>query len=166
MLYRKFYRYSDMETLKRLYVAFIHPNLEYATAVWDPHLSKDLQKLESVQHFACRVCTKRWNDAYSDMLHTLNIPPLSERRKLLKMCHLYKIVHGFINIPNAPLVYKPCTNHFTRYTYPLTLLQPQTRTNSCYFSFFSHVVAVWNTLTFSVVSSNNISMFRNSFVSP
>ena len=28
-----------METLKRLYVAFIHPNLEYATAVWDPYLS-------------------------------------------------------------------------------------------------------------------------------
>ena len=55
-----------------------------ATAVLDPHLSKDIQKLESNQHFACRVRTKRWNDAYSDMLYTLNIPPLSERRKLLK----------------------------------------------------------------------------------
>jgi len=78
MLYHKVYRYSDV---KRLYVAFIRHNLEYASAVWDPHLSKDIQKLES-QHFACRVRTKRWNDAYSDMLHTLNIPPLSERRKL------------------------------------------------------------------------------------
>jgi len=28
------------------------------------------------------------------------------------MCHLYKIVHGFIDFPNAPLAYKPCTNHF------------------------------------------------------
>ena len=91
-----------MEILKQLYVAFIHPNLEYATAVWDPHLSKDIQKLESVQRFACKVCTKRWNDAYGDMLHILNIPPLSERRKLLKMRHLYKIVHGFIDFPNAP----------------------------------------------------------------
>ena len=44
MLYRKFYRYSDMETLKWLYVSFIRPNLEYATAVWDPYLSKDIQK--------------------------------------------------------------------------------------------------------------------------
>jgi len=48
MLYCKFYRYSDMETLKQLYVAFIHPNLDYATAAWDPHLSKDIPKLESV----------------------------------------------------------------------------------------------------------------------
>ena len=48
MLYRKFYRYSDMETLMPLYVAFICPNLEYATAVWDPHLSNDSlhQKME------------------------------------------------------------------------------------------------------------------------
>ena len=40
------------------FVAFIHPNLEYATAVWDPHLSKDIQKLESVQRFACRSVPK------------------------------------------------------------------------------------------------------------
>ena len=41
-----------METLKGLYVAFNHPNLKYATAVWDPHLSKDIQNLNlfSVLH--------------------------------------------------------------------------------------------------------------------
>ena len=102
-----------METLKRLYMAFICPHHEYATAVWDPCLSKDIQKLESVQRFACRVCTKRWDDSYSDMLHILNIPPLSERRrKLLKVCHLYKIVHWFIDFPKerVPLVLKPFTD--------------------------------------------------------
>ena len=48
MLYHKLYRYSDMETLMQLYVTFIRPNLEYATAVWDPHLSNDslYQKME------------------------------------------------------------------------------------------------------------------------
>ena len=37
------------------------------------------------------------------------------------MCHLFKIVCGFIDFPNAPLVYmfKPCIDHFTRYTLPL-----------------------------------------------
>ena len=61
-------------------MAFICPHHEYATAVWDPCLSKDIQKLESVQRFACRVCTKRWDDFYNDMLHTLNIAPHFERR--------------------------------------------------------------------------------------
>ena len=40
---KAFNRYSDVDTLKVLYVAFICPHLEYAiTAVWDPHLSKDI----------------------------------------------------------------------------------------------------------------------------
>ena len=51
LLYCKFYRYSDVDTLKQLYI-FICPHLEYATAVWDIHLSKDKQELESVQCFA------------------------------------------------------------------------------------------------------------------
>ena len=51
LLYCKFYRYSDVDTLKQLYVAFIRPHLEDATAVWNPHLSKDMQELESVQRF-------------------------------------------------------------------------------------------------------------------
>jgi len=48
-------------------------------------------------------------------------------------------VHSFVprwEPGNEAIVYKPCTNHFTRYTHPLTLLQPQTHTNSFYFSFF------------------------------
>ena len=39
-----------MDTLKQLYVAFICPHLEYETAVWDPHLSKDIQELYNVSH--------------------------------------------------------------------------------------------------------------------
>ena len=42
------------------------------------------------------------------------------------------------NFLNAPLVYKPCTNHFTRHTHLLTLLQLQTFPN--YFSPFSHTL--------------------------
>ena len=42
----------------------------------DPHLSKDILELESVQHFAYRVYTKSWDIPYCDMLSTLNIPPL------------------------------------------------------------------------------------------
>ena len=31
-----------------LYTPFIHPHLEYATAVWNPHLSKDIRELGSL----------------------------------------------------------------------------------------------------------------------
>lgn len=61
--------------LKQLYAALVHPHLEYAVSVWDPHLTKDINALKAVQRFACRVCTKRWGTSCSDML---NIPLLSE----------------------------------------------------------------------------------------
>jgi len=88
LLYRRFYKYSNMDTLKQLYTAFVRPHLEYAVPVWDPHLTKDINALEAVQRFACRVCIKSWDMSYSDMLQTMNIPRLSERRRLLKMCNL------------------------------------------------------------------------------
>ena len=45
-----------------------------------------------------------------------------------------------------------------------SLIQPQTRTNSFYFSFFSHTVSIWNSLPYSIVSLPNISVFKKSFV--
>jgi len=164
LLYRRFYKYSNMDTLKQLYTAFVRPHLEYAVPVWDPHLTKDINALEAVQRFACRVCTKSWDMSYSDMLQTMNIPRLSERRRLLKMCHLYKIVHGFVDFPNAPLLFKPCTNYYTRHAHHLTLLQPQTHSNAFYFSFFSHAVSIWNSLPYTILTSPSINTFKRNFM--
>jgi len=99
-----------------------------------------------------------WDMSYSDMLQFTSFPMLSERRRLLKMCYLYKIIHGFAN---EPLLFKTCTNYFTRHARHLTLLQPQTHTNAYYFSFFSHAVAIWNSLPYDIPSS--ISIFKSIF---
>ena len=44
--------FTPAETLNQLYVYLVRPHLEYAAPVWDPHLQKDIDKLESVQTFA------------------------------------------------------------------------------------------------------------------
>ena len=43
------------EALYKLYVLLIRPHLEYAVP---PHLSKDIDKLEAVQMFALKMCSK------------------------------------------------------------------------------------------------------------
>ena len=140
-------------------------HLEHAIAVWDPHLTKNKQELESVQHFACNVCTKSWDDAYCDMLCTLNIPPLSERieettktvlQNCLRIC--------WVDCPNAPLLYMPCTNYFTRYTCTSSHSPTTTDSHKLLLFLFSHAVAIWNSLSCFVVSLPNISMFKKSFV--
>ena len=135
-------------------MAFIRPNLEHATAVWNRHLSKDIQKLVSVQCFACSLCTKSWDDAYCDMLWPWTYPLLSERRKLLKICHLYKVVHGFIDFPNAHY----CTNPALFQKMYSSSHTPTTSDSHKLFLFFllSHAVAIWNSLPFSIVSLPNI----------
>ena len=44
-----------MTTLGALYVTQVRPYLEYAIPIWDPHLSKDIEAIESVQRFASKV---------------------------------------------------------------------------------------------------------------
>ena len=58
MLYRQLYQWSDPETLLKIYLSVIRPHLEYAAPVWSPDLTKDVNRLEHVQKFALRVCTR------------------------------------------------------------------------------------------------------------
>ena len=60
-IHRKLYRYVDSSVATnkttRLYTTLVHPMLEYCCAVWDLHLRKDINKLESEQRLACKICT-------------------------------------------------------------------------------------------------------------
>ena len=80
--YRQFYTWADTLTIRTVYLTCIRPHLEYAAQLWDPCNKKDIEALESVQKFACKVCLKIWDD---DMLHLLNLPPLHSRCKLVTM---------------------------------------------------------------------------------
>ena len=45
LLYRRFYKWSDLSTLLKLYIAYIRLHLEYCTCVWDSYLVKDMDVL-------------------------------------------------------------------------------------------------------------------------
>ena len=42
--------------------------LEYAAPVWDPHQKTNSHKIEEVQKFALKMCTKLWNRDYDSLL--------------------------------------------------------------------------------------------------
>ena len=58
MMYRQFYFWTNTSVLRSIYITCIRPHLEYAAQLWDPHVKRDIQMLESVQKFACKVCLK------------------------------------------------------------------------------------------------------------
>ena len=87
---------TQLYTLFNLYVTLVRPHLEYACEVWSPHLQKDIKKLEQVQKFGLRMCTKRWNADYIELLSLFNIPTLGDRRLYLSLCTMYKIINELV----------------------------------------------------------------------
>ena len=80
MLYRRFYKHANSNTLLKLYASLIRPHLECCSVVWDPYLNKDINLLEKTQKLGLRLCLKDWLSEYNDLLNRANLPSLETRR--------------------------------------------------------------------------------------
>ena len=89
MLHRWFSTWADMSTLRSLYLSCIRPHLEYACQLWDTYTHHDIQMLESVYKFACKVCLKQWNLDYDCMLELIDIPPCQPIESYLELTTMY-----------------------------------------------------------------------------
>ena len=93
----KNFKASDITTLRRLYVIYVHPKLEYNTPTWSPYLIKDINKLESVQRRYTRLICNHCNIAntcYRERLVKFNIKYLEYRRLEFDLITLFKLVNG------------------------------------------------------------------------
>ena len=54
-LIRRSFSYLDGELFKKLYTCFVRPHLEYAQAIWQPHLVKQKRMIENVQIRATKL---------------------------------------------------------------------------------------------------------------
>ena len=141
LLYRRFYGNVDNQSLFELYNILVHPHLEYASPLWDPYLVKDIAKLESVQKFALKLCSKQWDMDYQDLIELMQLPTLENRRLYLKLCTLYKIIHGHFYFPQNIFLPK-----LTRCALPYQLQQIYSQTNAFQASFVINSVSLWNNL--------------------
>ena len=85
-LRRNLYRRSN-DVKAAAYLAIVRPLMEYASAVWDPHLNVYINMLEKIQKRAPRWVTGCY-DRYSSvttMLASLQWPTLAQRRKIARL---------------------------------------------------------------------------------
>jgi hypothetical protein len=143
MMYRNLYKHCSQTTLLKLYLTTIRPHLEYASPVWNPFHIGEIEKIESVQKFALRMCSKSWNLDYEELLENTRIPTLSSRWTQASMCHLSKIVRKQTHFPNAPIVSRQ-NPHYTRASRQNTLVVPRANTAAYQASFFPRTLAQWN----------------------
>ena len=88
LLYRRFYRWSDRQSLLTLYTVYVRPRLEYCSCVWDPFLQKDVNLLESIQKFALKVCCKQWSASYQELLDASYLSSLQTRRENARLTYV------------------------------------------------------------------------------
>ena len=160
LLYCKFYKWSDKRTLLTLYAAYVRPHLEYCACVWDPHLLKDVDLLESVQKFALKVCCKQQSSPYQDLLDISKLSSLQARQEVARLGFMYKLVHNLVDFPDAPIQYRPAPPYSSRNRNPLALKIYHCRTSKFLNSFFPRMSSHCNYLPADTVNSTSIVSFK------
>ena len=55
---RRFFVHIDQENFKWLFKLIVRPHLEYANAIWNPVMKKDITSIENVQRHATKMVSK------------------------------------------------------------------------------------------------------------
>ena len=162
LLYRRFSSNVHSERLLEMYKSLVRPHFEYAAPVWDPHLLKDIKSVENVQKYGLKMCLKKWDLGYQELLDLAQLPTLENRRIYLKLCTLFKITHGLFPFTSDVFAPHPNRRHYN--DLPL-LCQPFARTNSFQSSFVPSTIAIWNHLPHDALTAHSFFSFK-SHISP
>ena len=87
--------------LLQLYLSVVRPHVEYAAAIWSPHLKKDIILIEK---FALRMVFGAWGGNYDHLLSIANLPTLENSCDVAYYIKFW-MAHGISN-----LVYTPSWN--------------------------------------------------------
>ena len=85
LIFRNFVR-KDPAFLKKCYLSYVRPILEYCSPVWSPHLKKDIEALERVQKYFTRRVHGLKRFDYKERLFILNLESLEEDAFCILIC--------------------------------------------------------------------------------
>ena len=77
---RRTYMFLNKEIFLPLHKALVRSHCDYAMSIWNPHMIKFIESVESVQRRATKLIPKIKNLTYPERLKALNLPTLSYRR--------------------------------------------------------------------------------------
>jgi len=159
LLFRSFLC-RDLLFLRKAYITYIRPLLEYNSIIWSPCLKKHIDLLERVQRrFSKRIPSLR-SKPYLERLACLDIQPLEVRRLHFDLIYYYKIIHNLT--PHNP------NNLFSFHNPPsssrnsASFIQKPTKGSKTFFSSFcNRSVDCWNSLPQETRSLNSLCSFKS-----
>ena len=105
--------------------------------------------------------SESYNLSYTDRCIKLNLLPLSYRREVADLLHMFKYLRGNINV-EYPDIFKFATQaHGLRSSSdPLCLSSTYVRTENYKCFYFNRIVRLWNALPFSLRSVDSVATFK------
>ena len=87
-----------------LYKTLVRTHLDYASSVWAPYKTKDMEILENVQRRCTRLLPYLKDLSYEDHLRMVKLPTLSYHRWRGDLIEVYKMLHGFYDKETASFI--------------------------------------------------------------
>lgn len=145
--------------LTRMYCVYVRPLLEYNTPIWSPYMIKDIHQVESVQRYFTRRIPGFRNLTYKERIRRLGLETLQLRRIKFDLMEVYKILNGLVDLDPTQF-FTICRDSVTRGN-GLKLCVPKSRINVRKYFFCVRVVSIWNFLSFDVVNSVSLDVFKS-----
>ena len=152
--------FSQTTTLAKeaAYKAVIRPLLEYASSVWDPYQTGQINSVEMVQRREESFCLNKYQktDSVSSMITKLNWNSLSARRRASRLsvfCKAYKGDECLQDI-SSKLLKAPCEK--LRHAQPFRVQYLNCHKNIGHYSFIPRTIRDWNCLPQNLINQELI----------
>ena len=158
---RRSFSYMDSSTFLKIYTAFVRPHLEYAQAIWAPHLRKFVNAIENVQMRATRLIDGFGKLSYKERLIKLKLPSLTYRRLRGDMIETYKHFRSY-DKDILPPAFRSRNRPSRTHSYQLHRMKPSDGERGVQNnSFYYRIADTWNNLPSDVVEAPTIDTFKN-----
>ena len=157
---RRNLRYSPKSLKELSCMSLVHSKLEYCASIWDPHFTKDIDKLERVNRRAARFVSNdyRWHSSVTSMLQDLGWQDLASRRRNIRLALFYKIVHHLVAVPTDDLLIKADSRLRAHHKHKFQTIR--TNSDAYKFSFFPRTLTEWNTLPKDTAEAPSLDCFK------
>ena len=131
------------------YSTLVRPQLEYASEIWNPNTTSEINRLEQVQRSSARFVFADYNkrNHVTPLIQELNWDSLHTRRLIQQATMLYRIQYALVNITFPPC-FQRASHISLRTDHPLKIINLNPPTMDSYkFAFYPRAVAIWNKTT-------------------
>ena len=159
------FHFRDKIIFVRLYKQYVRCILEYAAPAWSPWSAGDIETLEKVQRRLISLIPGLKGKSYEEKLAEVGLDTLGHRRQRFDMITVYKLIHGYINMPHTTWLslYENPTQVTRTTNCPFNIIPKHCNTDTRLHFFTNRVVNPWNQLPTEVKESPTINCFKQRY---